>query len=169
MLPLSSTDARTGTVYVRSPRRTLGNYPGKITERLEHWAADAPDREPFLRGAAWMANGNGSAMRRLWLAYGPSRNRCLTGDCLSNAPSPFFPETASNTHCCWLWALCTQGVLSMHRSRPAYFPGRQQFHDTREHLEHISTRPRFCGRCAAIRTRSSRYAARWSRGRHGPD
>jgi feruloyl-CoA synthase len=32
-----------GTLYVRSPR-PLGPYPEKLTERLEHWAAQAPDR-----------------------------------------------------------------------------------------------------------------------------
>ena len=32
-----------GTVYVRSPH-ALGPYAAKITERLEHWAAHAPDR-----------------------------------------------------------------------------------------------------------------------------
>jgi len=34
---------RDGTIYVRSPR-PLGPYPVKLTERLEHWAAQAPDR-----------------------------------------------------------------------------------------------------------------------------
>ena len=34
---------RDGTIYVRSPR-PLGPYPVKLTERLEHWAAHAPDR-----------------------------------------------------------------------------------------------------------------------------
>ena len=32
-----------GTVYVRSPH-ALGPYAAKLTERLEHWAAHAPDR-----------------------------------------------------------------------------------------------------------------------------
>jgi len=32
-----------GTMYVRSPR-PLGPYPEKLTERLEHWAEEAPDR-----------------------------------------------------------------------------------------------------------------------------
>jgi feruloyl-CoA synthase len=32
-----------GTVYLRSPH-PLGAYPDKLTERLEHWAAAAPDR-----------------------------------------------------------------------------------------------------------------------------
>jgi len=40
-----------GTQYAHSPV-ALGPYPRKLTERLEHWAAEAPDR-PFLarRGA----------------------------------------------------------------------------------------------------------------------
>ncbi len=32
-----------GTIYVRS-RQILGPYPEKMTERLERWAAEAPDR-----------------------------------------------------------------------------------------------------------------------------
>jgi feruloyl-CoA synthase len=32
-----------GTIYLRSPH-PLGPYPGKLTERLEHWAEAAPDR-----------------------------------------------------------------------------------------------------------------------------
>ena len=32
-----------GTIYLRSPR-ALGAYPDKLTQRLEHWAATAPDR-----------------------------------------------------------------------------------------------------------------------------
>jgi len=32
-----------GTIYLRSPQ-TLGSYPDKMTERLEHWASIAPDR-----------------------------------------------------------------------------------------------------------------------------
>ena len=32
-----------GTTYVRSPH-ALGPYASKLTERLEHWAAHAPDR-----------------------------------------------------------------------------------------------------------------------------
>ena len=37
-----------GTIYVRSPR-ALPAYPDKITERLEHWAALAPDRTFLAR------------------------------------------------------------------------------------------------------------------------
>ena len=44
-----------GTVYVRSPR-PLADYPAKLTERLKHWAAVAPDRI-FIAGrderSAW--------------------------------------------------------------------------------------------------------------------
>src|SRR5258705_3245131 len=32
-----------GTLYLRSPH-PLERYPDKLTERLEHWAAAAPDR-----------------------------------------------------------------------------------------------------------------------------
>ena len=32
-----------GTTYVRSPH-ALGPYAAKLTERLEHWAAEAPER-----------------------------------------------------------------------------------------------------------------------------
>jgi feruloyl-CoA synthase len=32
-----------GTIYMRSPH-SLGPYPAKLTERLEHWADKAPDR-----------------------------------------------------------------------------------------------------------------------------
>ena len=32
-----------GTIYIRSPHK-LGDYPTKLTERLEHWADKAPDR-----------------------------------------------------------------------------------------------------------------------------
>src|SRR6185312_1958232 len=32
-----------GTIYLRSPH-PLGPYPDKLTQRLEHWAAAAPDR-----------------------------------------------------------------------------------------------------------------------------
>ena len=32
-----------GTIYVRSPH-ALAPYPDKLTERLEYWAAAAPDR-----------------------------------------------------------------------------------------------------------------------------
>ncbi|MGH9148396.1 MAG: hypothetical protein ACRD1Q_16920, partial [Vicinamibacterales bacterium] len=35
-----------GVVYMQSPN-PLGAYPTRITERLEEWAARAPDR-PFL-------------------------------------------------------------------------------------------------------------------------
>jgi len=32
-----------GVIYVRSPQR-LGEYPARVTDRLEHWAVRAPDR-----------------------------------------------------------------------------------------------------------------------------
>jgi feruloyl-CoA synthase len=43
-----------GSVVLRSPR-PLGEYPRKITERLEHWARVAPERILFAQrsGSAW--------------------------------------------------------------------------------------------------------------------
>src|SRR3954464_4596341 len=32
-----------GTIYLR-PKKPLGDYPVRITDRLHHWAAAAPDR-----------------------------------------------------------------------------------------------------------------------------
>jgi feruloyl-CoA synthase len=37
-----------GTLFLRSPHE-LGPYPLKLTERLEHWAAEAPDRVLFAQ------------------------------------------------------------------------------------------------------------------------
>ena len=37
-----------GTLFLRSPHQ-LGPYPLKLTERLEHWAAQAPDRVLFAQ------------------------------------------------------------------------------------------------------------------------
>jgi feruloyl-CoA synthase len=39
---------RDGTLLLRSPHE-LGSYPLKLTERLEHWAAEAPDRVLFAQ------------------------------------------------------------------------------------------------------------------------
>src|ERR1700724_2871580 len=44
-----------GTIYLRSPH-ALGAFPRKLTERLEYWAAHAPDRILFAQRArtgAW--------------------------------------------------------------------------------------------------------------------
>jgi feruloyl-CoA synthase len=53
-----------GTVYVRSPH-PLADYPAKLTERLEHWAAEAPDRVFFAgrEGGAWRKVTYGEALR----------------------------------------------------------------------------------------------------------
>jgi feruloyl-CoA synthase len=40
-----------GTLYARSPH-SLGPYPARITERLDHWAAHAPDRTFLARRGA---------------------------------------------------------------------------------------------------------------------
>ncbi len=47
--------ARDGTVYIRDPR-PLAPYPDKLTERLVHWAAVAPERTLFAQrdaAGAW--------------------------------------------------------------------------------------------------------------------
>jgi feruloyl-CoA synthase len=40
-----------GTIYVRSPR-ALAPYPVRLTDRLEHWAAEAPERTFLVQRAA---------------------------------------------------------------------------------------------------------------------
>src|SRR5438045_3320721 len=59
-----------GVVYLHDPF-PIGPYPTKITERLEYWAREAPER-------AFLAQRNGSGGWRT-LAYGEtlSRVRCL--------------------------------------------------------------------------------------------
>jgi len=56
-----------GVIYVRSPR-PLGEYPGRVTDRLEYWAGRAPERV-FLaqRGTnrKWETTTYGSALRRV--------------------------------------------------------------------------------------------------------
>ena len=56
-----------GTIYARSPV-PLGAYPDKITERLERWAARAPDRTFLARrdaGGAWTRLTYGAALARV--------------------------------------------------------------------------------------------------------
>jgi feruloyl-CoA synthase len=56
-----------GTVYVRSPR-ALGTYAEKLTERLEHWAARAPDRTFLAQRDAsgdWRALTYADALQRV--------------------------------------------------------------------------------------------------------
>ena len=55
-----------GTQYARSPF-PLGPYPTKLTERLDHWAAEAPDRTFLARrdaGGAWVHLSYGDTLRR---------------------------------------------------------------------------------------------------------
>ncbi|HEU5020912.1 MAG TPA: hypothetical protein VFT60_03440, partial [Bryobacteraceae bacterium] len=44
-------DRADGTILVRSPR-ALPAYPGKMTERLDHWARIAPQRTFLARRGA---------------------------------------------------------------------------------------------------------------------
>src|SRR2546430_13850874 len=54
--PTVATDRRPdGTIYLRSTQ-TLARYPEKLTQRLEYWAAHAPDRILFAQregGGGW--------------------------------------------------------------------------------------------------------------------
>jgi feruloyl-CoA synthase len=56
-----------GMIYIRSPKR-LGPYPAKVTDRLEHWAVEAPDRI-FLaqrgRSGEWQTTSYEQAWRRV--------------------------------------------------------------------------------------------------------
>ena len=56
-----------GAILAHSPY-TLGRYPAKITERLEHWADAVPDRV-FLAArdaeGAWRTLTYGNALRRV--------------------------------------------------------------------------------------------------------
>ena len=56
-----------GVVYARSPH-PLGAYPGKITERLESWAAEEPDRAFLARRdaqGAWRSVSYAETLRRV--------------------------------------------------------------------------------------------------------
>jgi feruloyl-CoA synthase len=78
------TRAPDGVLYARSPY-PLPPYPDKITERLEHWAVDAPDR-PFL------ARRNEAGSWRI-LTYGAalSRTRSIAQALISRHLSPDRP------------------------------------------------------------------------------
>jgi len=56
-----------GTLYARSPH-ALGSYPGRITERLEYWAAAAPHRTFLARrdaAGAWRGVTYAEALSRV--------------------------------------------------------------------------------------------------------
>ena len=56
-----------GVVYARSPH-PLGAYPGRITERLESWAAEEPDRAFLARRdaqGAWRSVSYAETLRRV--------------------------------------------------------------------------------------------------------
>jgi len=54
-----------GVIHLRSPH-ALGRYPAKLTERLEHWAARAPQRVLFAQRSAdaWKTLSYGEALAR---------------------------------------------------------------------------------------------------------
>ena len=73
-----SSDRRAdGSVYVRSPH-ALGPYAAKLTERLEHWAAHAPDRTFLARARRRRQRGGISRTPTRSTARGGSRRRCST-------------------------------------------------------------------------------------------
>ena len=62
-----------GNIYVLS-RQSLGPYPEKMTERLDHWADHAPNRV-FMANTHWMEVGacSRTATPERWLATSARR------------------------------------------------------------------------------------------------
>ena len=73
-----------GVVYMESPV-ALGPYPERMTERLHHWAAEAPDR-PFLA-----QRGSGGEWRRITYAETLSRVRAIAQALIDRRLSPERP------------------------------------------------------------------------------
>jgi len=83
ILPCDTVIERRGDVlYARSPH-ALPAYPPRLTDRLEHWAATAPDRA-FLcrrgRSGAWVRLTYGSALVRVRAIAAALVERGLSGD-----------------------------------------------------------------------------------------
>ncbi len=68
--PAVVAERRARDVYLRSPH-PLGEYPRKITERLDYWAERAPERV-FLA-----ERGPDGAWRQVTYAQARSRARCI--------------------------------------------------------------------------------------------
>ncbi len=85
-----------GALVVR-PQHPLGPYPDKLTERLDYWAAHAPDRVFLGRARSATANGARPPTRRCALRLATWRKRCSSGRFPPIAPSRFFPATISST------------------------------------------------------------------------
>jgi feruloyl-CoA synthase len=100
-----------GTIYMRSPHE-LGPYPVKITERLEHWAKETPERTfmaqrgednewrrvsyaEALRSARavgqWLLSRNLSAERPLAILSGNSLEHALIGLAANYVGIPYVP------------------------------------------------------------------------------
>src|SRR5882757_8776751 len=73
-----------GTLYLRSPH-PLGRYPGRLTERLEHWAAAAT------------ARGAKSIMPARCRKCAASRRHCWNESFLGNGRSRFSRATTLST------------------------------------------------------------------------
>jgi feruloyl-CoA synthase len=74
-----------GAIYLRSTK-ALGNYPGRVTDRLKYWAEQAPERVFLAQrggGGAWESVTYGDALRRVrrmaqgLLSHGLSAERPL--------------------------------------------------------------------------------------------
>ena len=85
-----------GAMYVR-PNYPLGPYADKLTERLDHWAAAAPDRvflaERDENGEWRKVTYAQTAGRRLATSPGSARSRRYP----PSGPSRFSPATISST------------------------------------------------------------------------
>ncbi len=73
-----------GVIYVRCPQR-LGEYPERVTDRLEHWAAHSPDRV-FLA-----QRGPSGDWQTVTYAQALTRVRKLAGGLLTHGLSPERP------------------------------------------------------------------------------
>ena len=103
-----------GILHLRSPH-ALGPYPAKLTERLEYWAARAPDRVLFAQRdetGGWRSVTYAEALdkaRRIGEAL-------LRRSSRRNGPSPSCRATTSSTRC-WRWLRCMSASPTC-RSRP---------------------------------------------------
>ncbi len=68
-------DGRAGTQYL-SAEQTLDDYPVRITDRLQHWAHNTPDRT-FMARRTRLADGKTGDWQHISYAQAWSRARCL--------------------------------------------------------------------------------------------
>ena len=68
-------DGDAGTQYL-SAGQTLGSYPDRITDRLQHWAQAAPERT-FMARREKLADGKTGDWQHISYAQAWSRARCI--------------------------------------------------------------------------------------------